>query len=341
MFRWMHFATISFLSVFQTACTEPTKGIQPPPKFGDSAPTKLLGKKGSGIEVPPSTSKKTKSRERRESASNAIGIKMIRVPSGRFTMAGCMVVGCPKDNPGTEKDESLDCVSSRADCQGGRGEVAHEVTLTRSFFLSKTEVTQKQWQTVMGSNPSKFSTKKLGYVSDRNPVESITWLDAALFTNALSQKDSLPPCYDGQGRVTGSGSIYDCRGYRLPTEAEWEYAARANTRGARYGKLETVAWYYGNGGKTTHPVGKKSPNAFGLHDMLGNVWEWCHDWYGPYASGPQTDPVGPQSGSFRVYRGASWFSSTNVARAAFRFLFKPSYTIDSYGFRLARTVPAE
>ena len=151
-------------------------------------------------------------------------------------------------------------------------EVQHRVTLTRAFLLQATEVTQAQYQALMGNNPSKFSN-----CSDC-PVEKVSWIDAIAYVNALSKKESLPACYDSKGEVIGGRTVYDCKGYRLPTEAEWEYAARGGAQGARYGNLDNIAWYDGNSGRKTHPVGKKRPNSFGLYDMLGNVWEWCHDW---------------------------------------------------------------
>ena len=126
---------------------------------------------------------------------------------------------------------------------------------------------------------------------------------------------------------------------RLPTEAEWEYACRAGTTGARYGKLGEVAWYEDNSDGETHRVGTKAPNAWGLYDMLGNVWEWCQDWHGSYPSGPVTDPTGPSAGSDRVDRGGSWGNGARNVRAAIRLYFLPGHRGGSVGFRLARSVP--
>ena len=157
--------------------------------------------------------------------------------------------------------------------------------------MGKYEVTQEQYEQVMGVNPAHLKGAK-------NPVERVTWNSAVEFCRRLSAK-------------TG-------RTMRLPTEAEWEYAARAGSTGARYGDLDSVAWYKGNSGKSTHTVGKKKPNAWGLYDMLGNVWEWCHDWKGDYPSGAVKDPTGPQAGLYRVSRGGSWCRYARDVRAASR-----------------------
>ena len=125
--------------------------------------------------------------------------------------------------------------------------------------------------------------------------------------------------------------------YRLPTEAEWEYAARAGTSGDRYGNLDAIAWYGDNSGSRTHPVGRKAPNAWGLHDMLGNVWEWTQDWYGDYPGGSVTDPQGPASGSERVFRGGSWGGFARYCRASFRGYDSPGFRAGYLGFRLLRT----
>ena len=129
-----------------------------------------------------------------------------------------------------------------------------------------------------------------------------------------------------------------CTGYRLPTEAEWEYAARAGSTGARHGDLEAVAWYEGNSGGKTHPVGQKQANAWGFYDMLGNVWEWVWDWQADYPAGSVSDPLGPSSGSFRVIRGGCWSPYARNCRAAFRALHVPGARFSDLGFRLARSL---
>ena len=151
-------------------------------------------------------------------------------------------------------------------------------------------------------------------------MESVSWTDVQEFIRKLNEREG--------------GELY-----RLPTEAEWEYAARAGTTGPRYGETDEIAWYAGNSGGRTHPVGRKRPNAWGLHDMLGNVWEWTADWYGPYPSGAASDPRGPASGSFRVRRGGGWYSDAGRCRSADRNGFEPSYRDFNLGFRLARVQP--
>lgn len=191
-------------------------------------------------------------------------------------------------------------------------EKPHTVTLTKPFELMTTPVTQAMWEFVMGGNPSHFKGPDL-------PVERVSWNDVQEFIGK----------FNGMLGVTS---------FRLPTEAEWEYACRAGTTSARYGSLEDVAWYTGNSGSGTHPVGQKQPNAWGLYDMLGNVWEWCQDWYGSYPDGDTIDPKGPSSGSYRVYRGGSWSLVAWNVRAAYRPYFGPGFRGINLGFRLARSL---
>ena len=194
-------------------------------------------------------------------------------------------------------------------------EVQHTVTLTQGFWLSDHEVTQAEYQSVMGSNPSQFK-------GDLNrPVEMVSWDDAVAYCQKLTERERAA------GRITAQ------QAYRLPTEAEWEYAARAGTTGARYGELDAIGWYNGNSGNQTHAVKQKAANAWGLHDMIGNVWEWCSDWYGEYPTGSVTDPTGPSSGSRRVGRGGSWFFVAGVARSARRPRGDPGDRISHLGFR--------
>ena len=188
------------------------------------------------------------------------------------------------------------------------------VRISRGFFLGKYEVTQAEWQAVMGSNPSSFD----GCGPDC-PVENVSWDDVQEFIRKLNAAV-------GEER------------YRLPTEAEWEYAARAGTSGGRYSEdVDAIAWYEDNSGSRTHPVGRKAPNAWGLHDMLGNVWEWTQDWYGEYPGGEVTDPQGPASGSKRVFRGGGWSYDAGLCRASFRIYGSPGIRGGILGVRLLRT----
>ena len=189
------------------------------------------------------------------------------------------------------------------------------VRISRGFWLGKHEMTQAEWQGVMGTNPSSNSG------CGRCPVEQVSWNDAQEFIGSLNGRS-------GRNR------------YRLPTEAEWEYAARAGTTGDRYGNLDAIAWYEDNSGDRTHPVGGKAANAWGLHDMLGNVWEWVQDWqdwYGRYPGGAVTDPGGAVSGWNRVLRGGSWRCNASSCRSSGRGHAPPGNRIDYLGFRLLRT----
>ncbi len=193
----------------------------------------------------------------------------------------------------------------------------HGVKLIRGFYLGVTEVTQVQWRKVMGSSPSYFKN------CDECPVEQVSWEDCQEFIRRLN-------------RMEGTAK------YRLPTEAQWEYACRAGCQGAycfgnNSDKLDQYAWYSNKYRGKTHPVAGKKPNAWGLYDMHGNVWEWCSDWYGDYPSGSVTDPDGPSTGSRRVSRGGSWVSSAGGCRSAYRSNVDLSYRSSSLGFRLSRT----
>ncbi|MBN1426019.1 formylglycine-generating enzyme family protein [Candidatus Fermentibacteria bacterium] len=213
----------------------------------------------------------------------------------------------------------------------------HTVTVS-SFYMSKYEVTQAQYQEVMGTNPSYFQ-------GANRPVERVTWYDAARFCNALSVSEGLTPCYN----ESNWSCTFSANGYRLPTEAEWEYACRAGTTTDYYNGNETqsgcspidpnlnlIGWYCGNANNQTHDVGGKQPNSFGLYDMSGNVWEWCNDWYGSYSSGSQTDPTGPSSGSYRVLRGGRWYDYAQCCRSANRFYNSPGGSSRYDGFRPVR-----
>jgi formylglycine-generating enzyme required for sulfatase activity len=200
---------------------------------------------------------------------------------------------------------------------GGNAMPVHRVTLSRDFEIGKYEVTQAQWESVMGGNPSHFR-------GALRPVEQVSWVDVQTFLQIMNMR--------GDGYT-----------YRLPTEAEWEYSARADTT-ADYGGtgvLDEMGWYSENSGQETHPVGQKEPNAWGLYDMHGNVWEWVHDWYGVqyYAESPATDPVGPGAGIARVCRGGGWSYSAARSKSASRAHPTPSARDSFIGFRLVRGRP--
>jgi len=264
------------------------------------------------------------------------GARMVKTVNGieyafRWCPPGSFLMGSPEDEPDRERDETQ-----------------HSVTLTRGFWMLETEVTQAMWQSVMGNNPSEFK-------SPTRPVECVSWDDCQEFCRKLSSKLGLT--------------------VSLPTEAQWEYACRAGSETAlpngpieilglnNAPALDPIAWYGGNssvgfelsngydssgwsekqysGSRSgTHPVGKKKPNAWGLYDMIGNVWEWCQDWYGSYSTSPTSDPTGPNSGSNRVNRGGSWYGSAQGCRSACRGRLAPDDRRYGLGFRPVLASPA-
>ncbi|MBI4946554.1 MAG: formylglycine-generating enzyme family protein [Bacteroidetes bacterium] len=206
----------------------------------------------------------------------------------------------------------MGCTSEQNNC--GDDEKAHSVTLS-SFYIGKYEVTQKQWRDIMEANPSKFND------CDNCPVEQVSWNDIQDFLQRLNAK-------------TG-------KKYILPTEAQWEYAARGGNKRKGYlysgsNNIDDVAWYSSNSGSKTHPVGQKKSNELNIYDMTGNVWEWCSDWYDEkyYKNSPANNPQGVNSGSYRVYRGGSWDLEARYCRVAIRDLNYPDYRF-SIGLRLA------
>ena len=215
----------------------------------------------------------------------------------------------------------------------------HRVTLTRDFALCRYPVTQALWSAVMKENPHPSRFK-----GPQRPVETISWFEMVEFCNRLSEEQQLDRCYEIKGEEVSWDQ--QATGYRLPTEAEWEYAARGGLygRGFEYAgspDLDQVGWCKSNSRGETQPVGQKRPNELGLYDMSGNVWEWCWDWYDDnyYKQSPPQDPIGPESGSLRVYRGGSWFNDADYSRVANRsYLSLPDYRDDNLGFRLARYV---
>lgn len=237
---------------------------------------------------------------------NSTNIEMLLIPPGTYSM-GCSA-------------------SEIAPCDGGELPV-HVVTLTSAFYIGRFEVTQLQWQTIMGSNPSYFQTASTEVPAAQvpsRPVDQVTWNMVQEFLTAT--------------------------GMRLPTEAEWEFAYRAGTTTAFHSfpgypsgtnddtLVGNIAWYDPNSDSQTHPVGGKASNGFGLHDMSGNVWEWVHDWYSStyYATSPSTNPQGPAVGTYRVMRGGAWSYGADGVRSSMRGGSIPTYGSYSHGFRVAR-----
>ncbi len=245
------------------------------------------------------------------------------VPAGTYTIG----------SPSTEADR-------------GNDEAEHSVTLTRGFFMGTTEVTQGQYQALMGTNPvvsqpDCLRFKKASSPADDAPVYCVSWVDAANLANAASAKEGLESCYVVSGDKVSWPKGLACTGYRLPTESEWEVAARGGGSGIYAGghDLGSLGWFNGNSGGRTHPVGQKAPNGYGLYDMSGNVWEWTWDIDGNYPTGSTTDPAGAAEGSSRVIRGGSWYNSAAYARVAVRGNDDPADRNRDLGFRLARTIP--
>ena len=243
-----------------------------------------------------------------------MGYEMVRIPAGTFTM-GCT----PEQGSDCDSDEKP----------------SHQVRISRDFYMGTTEVTQGLYRKVMGNNPSYYKS-----CGDSCPVEQVSWYDAVAFANKLSEMKGLEKCY----RDSGSSTSFDrnCTGYALPTEAEWEYAARGgeNYKYAGSNNVGEVAWYYGNSGNKTHAVGQKKANGYGLYDMSGNVYEWTWDGYGRYSSGSQTDPTGATS-SLRVLRGGFYYDYEGYVRVSGRNDIRrvPADRSSFIGFRLRTLAP--
>jgi cysteine-rich repeat protein len=264
-----------------------------------------------------------------------VGDVWISISAGSFDM------GSPIHEEGRSSDEML-----------------HQVTLTRSFEISAFEVTQADFDVLMGYNPAQFPG-----CGQACPVNSISWHEAALYCNALSFDVGFDECYSCTGvapdvtceLAAAYVTPYECSGYRLPTEAEWEYAARAGTSTATYNGdldadhlyceqpnpvLDPIAWFCGNSNtQFPHSVGGKDPNPWGIYDILGNVYEWCHDGYADYPAGPVNDPLGPETASHRVMRGGYWEYLAKTVRSAFRWQKEATDRYYGTGFRPVRTLP--
>ena len=223
--------------------------------------------------------------------TNSIGMKLVLIPKGTFMM------GSPESEEGRKENETQ-----------------HEVTISKDYYLGVTEVTQAQYEKVIGKNPSYYQGAIVGNENADLPVEQVSWDDAVEFCKKLSEL----PEEKKAGRV-----------YRLPTEAQWEYACRAGSKTAysfddEEGLLPVYGWFNRNSSNRTHTVGLLEPNAWGLYDMHGNVWEWCSDWYEEYPKGAVSDPTGPKEGSIRVLRGGGWDDVAADCQSAIRGRYDPS-----------------
>ncbi|MBN2271052.1 MAG: formylglycine-generating enzyme family protein [Sedimentisphaerales bacterium] len=247
--------------------------------------------------------------DRHDKPKTESGPEMVLLPGGTFTM-------------GDEKEPDA---------------TPHEVVVS-AFYIDKYLVTQAQYQKVTGKNPSRWKAAE-------NPVEQVRWSDAVRYCNARSRLEDLQPCYDLQTWECN----FDANGYRLPTEAEWEYACRAGA-GTAYcfgdspSQLKDFAWFKDNSASKPHPVAQKKPNPWGLYDMHGNVWEWCNDFYNVdyYQESPRENPKGPKTGDTKVVRGGAWKFSADSCRSAYRYNEDPGYVdacfgYDIYGFRCVKS----
>ncbi|MDR2149619.1 MAG: SUMF1/EgtB/PvdO family nonheme iron enzyme [Spirochaetaceae bacterium] len=240
-----------------------------------------------------------------ERRAQAAAAGMVLVPAGTFMMGS---------NEGDSDEKPV-----------------HRVTISKPFYMSKYEITQQEWRKVMGNNPSYFK-------GDNLPVEKVSWYDAIEYCNRRSVNEGLTPAY----MINGSSVTWNrsANGYRLPTEAEWEYAARSGGKDtytyAGSNSVDSVAWYDGNSGGSTQAVGTRAANSLGLYDMSGNVWEWCWDWYGSYGNSAVTDPMGAASGSYRVRRGGGWNYDARDVRSAYRNDGTPTNRLYNLGLRVVR-----
>ena len=234
------------------------------------------------------------------------GYVMNLIPSGRFMMG-----------------------SKSSEKKRGKDEQEHEVVLNHAFYIGKYEVSQQLWE--------KYLDNKSRFRSPNNPVNNITFFDALTFANMVSTAHGLEQCYTITPQAAEWPKGLQCKGYRLPTEAEWEYAARAGQGELQQQDLDKYSWNKGNSGKELHPVGTKNPNGFGLYDTLGNVWEWVWDIYADYPKTEVIDPIGAKKGQFRVRRGGGYSTGASRIRIADRYALNPINKHSFLGMRLVRT----
>ena len=290
-------------------------------RMDDNKPWMKIADSANGLsykwKVPKTPSDKCLARVTAEVKSTVLDDNMVLIPAGTFQMGN---TGAYSGN--------------------GNDKPVHAVTITRDFLMSKFEITQKQYELVTGLKPSY-------YKGDNLPVEQVSWYDAIAYCNKRSEMEGFEKCYSGSG--DNIVCDWNANGYRLPTEAEWEYACKAGTTTDFYNgsltnpdcspldlNLDKIGWYCGNSSKT-HEVGQKDPNAFKLYDMSGNVSEWCWDWIYTYGGSSETDPIGPYSGTSRTSRGGLYFHSASKARSSYRSYGSPDNSYNSQGFRVCRT----
>ena len=236
------------------------------------------------------------------------GYTLKKISAGRFVMG------------------SSNSVSNR-----GKDETEHEVVISQDYYIGIHEVPQRIWD--------KYATHKSRFLGAELPVAGVTFFDALTFANTLSKEEGLEECYVITPQAASWPKGFACTGYRLPTEAEWEYAARANQGSLQEDQLDSYAWSKGNSGKTTHPVGSKKANAFGLYDTLGNVWEWVWDIHQDYPSTELRNPTGAKKGNFRIRRGGGYSTGSSRIRIADRYALNPINQHSFLGLRLAKSVP--
>lgn len=277
----------------------PSAGLMKLPDGGSSALSEIINRSLHHIQTRADLAVPARKAGEECEFEIAPGVKIVMcwIPPGEFMMG----------SPANEKHRH-------------NNETQHLVVITHGYFLAKTQITQAQWRAVMNNNPSHFAKN-----GNERPAEGMSWLDVC--GDEAENEGFL-------GRInrlnTTGGHCY------LPTEAQWEYACRAGTTGPYYWNLDEVAWYRDNSAGATHPVGQKQPNRWGLHDMLGNVWEWCADWYEEYSTGIVEYSANPHLEPYRVYRGGGWNNSSFNCRAATRNNYIP--TNNNYvGFRIARS----
>jgi len=235
-----------------------------------------------------------------------------------------LVCGCNKaEPPGADSQVRLVPLSNMVPVKAGTYvRIKHPVTLTSDYWIGKYEVSQAEYTALMGKNPSYFTN------DPQCPVEKVTWFEAQAYCQELTKRERK------------AGNLPDGYEYRLPTEAEWEYACRAGSTnfysfGDSAAAADQFAWTSENSSGTSHPVGQKRPNQWGLHDMHGNVWEWCSDWFAPYPGMALTNPVGPARSEYKVFRGGGWNQGIEYARSRNRFMMAPTNGIHFVGFRVA------